>query len=60
MGIPEPGTKKYDEMIDYMRADLESGMQYTKLEVMARKIIEKSGRDFDEEFAKWKKERRAK
>jgi hypothetical protein len=47
----------YESMIDYMRADLESGMRYSKLEMQARKIIEARGGDFDKEFEEWKKKR---
>ena len=56
MSLPEIGTKKYDDMINFMRADLESGMQYTKTQMAARKLIKEDGRDFDEELDKWKKE----
>lgn len=54
MGMPEPGTQAYEDMIDFMRKDLESGMGCSK-------IIEADGRDFDEEllllifcYKKWK------
>jgi hypothetical protein len=53
----EIGSPAYEKMIDFMRADLESGMMYTKVEMEARKIIEARGGNFDEEFAKWKKEK---
>jgi len=43
-----------DETIEYMRADLESGMALTKIEMMARKLLKEQGRDFDAEFKKWK------
>jgi hypothetical protein len=55
MPLPEAGTQEYEDMIDFMRADLESGMKYTKIEMEARKLIKERGGDFDEEFAKWKK-----
>ena len=54
--LPEPGSRKWDEMVDFMRADLDSGMRYTKIEMVARKIVKEDGRDFDEEFKKWKSE----
>ena len=54
MGISESGTTEYERMIDFMREDLTSGMQHTKLEMATRKLLESQGRDFDEEFAKWK------
>jgi len=54
--IPEPGSKEWEGMVDFMRADLDSGMQLTKIEMIARKFIKEDGRDFDEEFEKWKNE----
>ena len=54
MALPKPGSKKYDDAIKFMRADLASGMGYTKIEMAARKLIKEDGKDFDEEFAKWK------
>ena len=54
MSMPEPGTQAYEDMIDFMRADLESGMGYSKIIAAARKNIEAEGKDFDEEFKKWK------
>jgi hypothetical protein len=45
----------YEDMVAFMRADLESGMRYSKLEMQARKIIEARGGDFDKEFEEWKK-----
>jgi hypothetical protein len=56
--MPKPGTKEFESMVDFMRADLESGMAYTKLEMAARKIFEEQGRDFDEEFEKWKAQKK--
>jgi len=52
--IPDPGSQEYEDMIDFMRKDLESGMAYSKIIDQARKNIEADGRDFDEEFKKWK------
>jgi hypothetical protein len=43
-------------MVDFMRADLESGMGYNKLIESARKRLKEQGKDFDEEFDKWKRE----
>ena len=54
MSLPKPGTQDWEDMIDFMRADLESDMGYTKLINAARKSIESRGGNFDEEFAKWK------
>jgi len=55
--MPEPGTQSYENMIDFMRADLESGMGYSKIIETARKKIEAEGKDFDEEFEKWKQQK---
>lgn len=51
--LPEPGTQAHEEMIDFMRADMESGMGYSKIIEFARKSIEARGLDFDEEFKKY-------
>lgn len=51
----KPGDEGYEDMIEFMRADLNSGMQYSKIEMAARKLIKERGGDFNEEFAKWKK-----
>ena len=50
--MPKPGTEEYE--------DLRTGMGLTKIIEQARKQIEDSGKDFDEEFNKWleKRERR--
>ena len=53
MGMPEPGTKEHEDMVDFMRKDLEANMAYSKIELKARQIMTDDGRDFDEEFAKW-------
>lgn len=50
-------SQEYEKMIDFMRADLESGMAYSKIEMAARKRMREQGRDFDEEFKKWKDEK---
>lgn len=57
MGMPEPGSEKYDEMVKFMREDLRTGMGLTKISQAVRKAVEESGRDFDEEFNKWLKKR---
>jgi hypothetical protein len=57
--MPEPGTRAYEEMIDFMRYDLEHDMALTKIVMAAKKVIEDSGRNFDEEFAKWTARRNA-
>jgi len=43
-----------EEDIEFMRADLESGFAYTKIIGIAKKMIEADGRNFEEEFEKWK------
>ena len=60
MSLPDPRTREYENMVDFMRADLDSGMQYTKIKMLAYKIIKEDGRNFDEEFAKWEEEQYAK
>jgi len=57
MGLPEPGTQAWEDMVDFMREDLESGMKHTKIEILARKIVEDRGGNFDEEFENWRKEK---
>ena len=56
--IPEPGTDEWEHMADFMRADLENDMAYSKIIQKGREIVEADGRDFDEEFEKWKKEQK--
>lgn len=51
----EPGTREWEDVVDFMRRDLDSGMGYTKLIETTRKRMEEEGRDFDKEFAEWKK-----
>jgi hypothetical protein len=57
MGMPEPGTREWEDMVDFMRKDLESDMGYTKIIKAAKDSIEARGGDFDEEFKKWKKDK---
>jgi len=59
MPMPEPGSQAWEDMIDFMRKDLDSGMSYTKIEMTARKIIEERGGNFDEEFKKWKEDKKS-
>ena len=49
--LPDPGGQSWENMIDYMRKDIASGMGYTKVQIAAREIVENDGRDFDEEAA---------
>jgi len=48
--LPPAGSKEYEETIAFMRADLESDMGYSKIEMAARKLLKDQGRDFDKEF----------
>ena len=57
MGIPTPGTQEWENMVDYMRKDLESNMSLTKLEIATRRMFKEQGRDFDNEFNAWKEKR---
>jgi hypothetical protein len=57
MTMPEPGTQKWENMVDFMRKDLENDMAYTKIEMEARRIVAEKGKDFDAEFKKWKEKR---
>jgi len=50
-------TDEYEGMINFMRADLASGMAYTKVEMAVRKKMSSQGRDFDSEFEAWQKKR---
>jgi len=57
MGLPQPGSMDWEKMVEFMRKDLASGMQYTKIEMAARKLLEEQGQDFDTEFQKWKEKK---
>lgn len=50
-------NKFSDKQIEFMRADLENGMAYSRIIDLAKKNIEKEGKDFQEEFEKWKNNR---
>jgi hypothetical protein len=54
--MPEPGTKAWESMVDFMRADLDNNMGYSKLIKAARESMESRGLNFDEEFSKWKRD----
>ena len=49
--------RQNENMVDFMRADLDSGMQYSAIEITVRKMLKLQGRDFNKEFEKWKKGR---
>ncbi len=42
------------EKIDFMRADLEVNMGYSKIIEATRTRFKAEGRDFDKEFKEWK------
>jgi len=44
-----------DEQIEYMRYDLATGMSLTKMRMAVEKRLKTEGKDFNEEFEKWKK-----
>jgi len=54
--LDELTSDEYERMVDFMREDLESGMQYSKMIQTCKKMFEEEGRDFDKEFEEWKKE----
>lgn len=54
--LPPPGSKEYEETIAFMRADLESDMGYSKIEMAARNLFKEQGRDFDKEFEEFKQQ----
>ena len=54
--MPEPGTQAWEDMVDFMREDVDNNMMHTRLISTTRELLESQGRDFDAEFAKWKKE----
>lgn len=53
MSMPDPESKAYEEIIAFMRADLETNMGYSKMIEAARKFIEAKEKNFQEEFEKW-------
>jgi len=53
--MPESGSPEFEDMIDFMRADLESDMSLSKMIHSVQKQMEKDGRDFNAEFEKFKK-----
>jgi len=53
--LPEPGSKEYEDMIDFIRTDLDNNMLFSKLINNVRKSFLWQGRDFDKEFEEWKK-----
>lgn len=47
-----------DETIEFMRADLESGMALTKMIEAVKERLKSEGRDFDKEFEEWRAKRK--
>ena len=58
--IKEMSPREYEKMVDFMRADLESNMAYSKIIDKAKELLESQGRDFNKEFESWeiKKEKK--
>lgn len=52
--LPEPGTPEWETTVDNMRQDLESDFALPKMVQHVRDQFKKDGRNFDEEFKKWK------
>jgi len=38
--MPEPGTQAWEDMVDFMRRDIDSGMSYSKIEMQGRAVVE--------------------
>jgi len=43
-----------DKQIDFMRFDLENDFAATKFINAAKRLLKRQGKNFDEEFKKWK------
>ncbi len=56
--LPDPKSPEWEDMVEFMRADLANGMAYSKIIKAARESIEARGGNFDEEFKKWRESRR--
>ncbi|MFW9871869.1 MAG: hypothetical protein ACFFG0_02120 [Candidatus Thorarchaeota archaeon] len=54
--LPEIGSSEYEEMINFMRKDVESGMRLSKMIQSVKERFKKEGRDFTQEFENWKRE----
>ena len=55
MPLPEIGSKEWEEAVEFMEADLKSGMSLTRMIESTKKGL---GDNFYEEFDKWKEEKR--
>ena len=52
--LPTPGSSKWDDMVDFMRADLEADMGLSKIIDQGRKVVETDGRNFEDNFVAYK------
>jgi len=52
--VPNPGTSEFENMIDFMRADLASGMKLSKIIDHGKNIVESDGRNFEDNAAAYK------
>lgn len=50
----DPNSPDYENIINFMRADLESGMGYTKLIENCKSMMARGGRDFEKEYKHWR------
>lgn len=57
--IPNPDSQEYEDMISFMRADLECGMRYSRIIETVRARMKEDGKDLNEEFRKWKEKKDA-
>ena len=55
--VVDDGPAFSNEMIEYMKQDLISDMGLTKMIKYARERLETAGKNFEEEFEKWKEAR---
>ncbi len=58
MPLPDPESPEWEEMVEFMRADLASDFGYTKIIKAAKESIEARGGNFNEELKKWRESRR--
>ncbi len=56
--LPKPGSKEWDKMVDLMRYDLDNNMCLSRMVHHVKKSLTEQGRDFNDEFEQWKKERK--
>ena len=57
--LPDPDTQAWEDMVDFMREDVDNNMCHTMLISKTRELLKSQGRDFDAEFTKWKENRHA-